>query len=71
MVLTTNEQFPLANWQNRNWDPTVGTTDFDTFCSYINAPGNGAALAADFPVDVSVVNFAKYSRDVSGCYTYV
>lgn len=55
--------FPLGNWQALNWDPTVSTTDFDTFCSYINAPGNGAALASDCPVDVSVVNFAKYSRD--------
>lgn len=82
-VQTTNHlsgrQTALGSWQDKNWDPAVGTTVFDQFCAQINqtytsleeavkATGvdNGDVMQLfDCPgFDFSLLNYAAYVRKV-------
>jgi hypothetical protein len=31
-------QSPLGSWQAKNWDPAVGSTNFDKFCNALVGP---------------------------------
>jgi hypothetical protein len=65
------EQYPLASWQDRNWDPAVGSTTFDQFCATLNGdtptPKDTARtvlLAGGLKVNVALLNYAKWIREV-------
>ena len=34
----TMHQSPLGAWQAKNWDPEVGSTEFDEFCDALDEP---------------------------------
>jgi hypothetical protein len=64
-------QSPLGSWQDKNWDPAVGSTQFDDFCAALN--GNTSSLAdttEEVPfvdghkINIALLNYAKYIRDV-------
>lgn len=62
----------LSDWQNKNWDPAVNSNDFDVFCSYMNATSNAnttLAFADDHPAEIGLINYGKYSREVSFTFT--
>ncbi|KAF5344869.1 hypothetical protein D9758_011575 [Tetrapyrgos nigripes] len=42
---------PLGSWQDKNWDPVVGSTTFDDFCAAIN--NHSSSLSSS---DVSITN---------------
>ncbi|KAI0041435.1 peptidase S28 [Auriscalpium vulgare] len=71
-------EWPLGSWQGRNWDPDVGSTDFDYFCAVLNgnAPSlndvhHDITLPGGLTVNVAVLNYAKYVKEniVSLCPT--
>ncbi|KAF8073998.1 serine carboxypeptidase S28-domain-containing protein [Lyophyllum atratum] len=68
---------PLGSWQSKVWDPAVGSTRFDEFCTALNKPFGSFAAAADLPfnhtarmvtvadglkVDFAIVNYANYIK---------
>ncbi|KAI0074024.1 peptidase S28 [Panus rudis PR-1116 ss-1] len=74
---------PLGAWQAKNWDPAVGSTDFEQFCDALNKPLLGhdpeiliydnitqmVTLPGGLRVDLSVYNYANYIKEnvVSQC----
>jgi hypothetical protein len=76
-----DEQGPLGSWQAKNWDPEVGSTEFEEFCEALGKPPFGISAAnANAPygdpvrmiklpgglsLDFAVLNYAKYIKDVS------
>ncbi|EGN98555.1 hypothetical protein SERLA73DRAFT_183618 [Serpula lacrymans var. lacrymans S7.3] len=69
---------PLGGWQGKVWDPKVGSTEFDTFCDYLNKPVIGRNHTANLPynheqrmielpgglaLDLSVINYANYMKE--------
>ena len=70
----------FESWQDKNWDPEVGSEEFDEFCKRINRPHKSLeeamrATGAD-PDDVTelvntpgfdftLLNYAAYVRTVS------
>jgi hypothetical protein len=63
-------QYPLASWQGRNWDPVVGSTTFDHFCATLNGDHpsleDTARISGLLKVDVALLNYAKWIREVFG-----
>lgn len=75
-------QIPLGSWQEKNWDPTVGSTKFDEFCEALGKRPYGVTeesakspfgdrtrmitLPGGLSLDFTVLNYAKYIKDVSG-----
>jgi hypothetical protein len=64
-------QYPLSFWQDRNWDPAVGSTTFDHFCATLNGDtptlGDTARmvrLPGGPKVNVGLLNYAKWIREV-------
>jgi hypothetical protein len=64
-------QYPLAWWQSRNWDPTVGSTTFDDFCATLNGDtptledtARTVLLPGRLSVNVALLNYAKWIREV-------
>jgi hypothetical protein len=70
----------LGSWQAKNWDPEVGSDEFDEFCKRINHPFNSfedvveatgvdpddAMVLASAPgFDFTLLNYAAYVRAVS------
>ena len=70
----------LESWQAKNWDPAVGSNEFDEFCSRINHPFSSLeeaveatgvdvddvmALASTPGFDTALLNYATYVRTVS------
>ncbi|KAF9464098.1 serine carboxypeptidase S28-domain-containing protein [Collybia nuda] len=70
-------QGPLGSWQSKNWDPAVGSTRFDEFCTALSAPFGNFSAAAELPfnhpermvpvttgfsVDFSIINYANYVK---------
>ena len=58
----------LSDWQNKNWDPAVNSNDFDVFCSYMNATLDtniALTFVDDHPADIGLINYGKYTREVS------
>ncbi|KAK2465388.1 hypothetical protein APHAL10511_002742 [Amanita phalloides] len=57
----------FGNWQSKNWDPSVDSSAFDIFCSYMNASATSAssesALADGYQVDIGLINYAKYAKE--------
>ncbi|TFL01721.1 peptidase S28 [Pterulicium gracile] len=68
---------PFGSWQSKNWDPAVGSTEFDDFCGAVNSPPTGQNLdihAVPYgtgarsvktpagPLDFSLINYAEYIR---------
>lgn len=47
---------PLGDWQSKNWDPAVGTTDFDVFCATL------AEVESDNLLEIMKV-YAKYIEE--------
>jgi hypothetical protein len=65
------EQYPLASWQARNWDPVVGSTTFDRFCAVLNGDtptlkdtARTVLLPGGLKVNVALLNYAKWIREV-------
>lgn len=69
---------PLGYWQDKNWNPTIGSRKFDEFCEALNKPIFGAPDIVALPVghedhllslpgghriDVSILNYAQYIRE--------
>ncbi|AAW43974.1 conserved hypothetical protein [Cryptococcus deneoformans JEC21] len=59
---------PLGYWQEKNWDPAVGSTEFYNFCDALTAGGAGTKIGL-IRVPASVLNYAKYIKEniVSKC----
>jgi hypothetical protein len=72
-------QSPLGSWQSKNWDPAVGSTQFDDFCAALSAPLGKSNVTVELPfnhpermiavtdgfsVDLSIFNYAKYIKQV-------
>ena len=71
---------PLEFWQTKNWDPAVGSTVFDDFCTALNKPPAGiltnitdlpfnhirrmVQVSPEFSVDFSIFNYAKWIKEV-------
>jgi len=70
----------FESWQAKNWDPEVGSGEFDEFCKRINHPVNSfedavEAIGADLDdamalvdvpgFDFALLNYAAYVRAVS------
>ncbi|KAI0291929.1 peptidase S28 [Multifurca ochricompacta] len=59
-------RYPLGWWQSRNWDPAVGSTNFDQFCATLNGDSDTARtvlLPGGLNVNVAVLNYAKWIRE--------
>jgi hypothetical protein len=65
------EQYPLASWQDQNWDPAVSSTTFDQFCATLN--GDTATLKdtertvllpGGLKANIGLLNYAKWIREV-------
>jgi len=66
----------LGSWQAKNWDPEVGSDEFDEFCKRINHPlslsEDAIGLDADDAIilvnapgfDRTLLNYAAYVRTV-------
>jgi len=72
-------QMAFGSWQAKNWDPEVGSDEFDEFCKRINHPlslsegtMNALGLDADDAMvlvsapgfDRTLLNYAAYVRTV-------
>lgn len=72
-------QTPLEYWQSKNWDPAVGSTVFDDFCTLLNnrttttgadesedADGSetGMVTVQGLEVNKALVNYAGWIKDV-------
>ena len=72
-------QSPLGSWQAKNWDPKIDRTTFDQFCESLAKPPyasvdnsaflddvdhNEVQLLEAFAIDFTVLNYAKYIREV-------
>jgi hypothetical protein len=70
----------FESWQEKNWDPEVGSEEFDKFCQKINHPYKSIKQAVEttgvntedvmallnFPgFDFTLLNYASYVRTVS------
>jgi hypothetical protein len=62
--------YPLDFWQNRNWDPAVGSTTFDHFCATLNGDtptvkdtARMVHLPGGLNVNVGLLNYAKWIRE--------
>ncbi|KAI0278577.1 serine carboxypeptidase S28-domain-containing protein [Russula aff. rugulosa BPL654] len=62
--------YPLASWQDLNWDPTVGSTTFDHFCATLNGDtptlgdtARSVILPERLIVNVALLNYAKWIRE--------
>jgi hypothetical protein len=71
----------LFSWQDKSWDPEVGSTEFDEFCAALNKPVFGhnvieshipygddrrsVSLQKGLVLDVALLNYAKYIKKVS------
>ncbi|KAI9510982.1 peptidase S28 [Russula earlei] len=62
--------YPLASWQDQNWDPAVGSTTFDDFCATLNGDTlteedatRMAPLPAALTANVALLNYAKWIRE--------
>ena len=70
---------PLGYWQAKCWDPKFGSTAFEDFCEVLGkAPAHLEALeygheermvdvGDGLTLDFSVLNYAKYIREVGRC----
>jgi len=72
-------QSPLGLWQAKNWDPAIGSTQFDEFCEVLGTPPFGISAAdvnapfgdkdrlirhsGGLHLDFAVLNYAKYIKD--------
>ncbi|WVQ81073.1 hypothetical protein IAT38_003195 [Cryptococcus sp. DSM 104549] len=59
---------PLGYWQAQNWDPDVGSLEFDNFCAALTAGGAGSRIGL-IRVPAAVVNYGRYVKEkiVSQC----
>ncbi|KAI9455808.1 peptidase S28 [Lactarius psammicola] len=62
--------YPLGLWQNRNWDPAVGSTAFDHFCGVVNGDtptvkdtARIVHLPGGLNVNIGLLNYAKWIRE--------
>ncbi|KAH8977627.1 peptidase S28 [Lactarius akahatsu] len=62
--------YPLGLWQDRNWDPAVGSTGFDQFCAVLNGDtptvkdtARTVHLPGGLNVNVGLLNYAKWIRE--------
>jgi len=78
---TTAISYPLGSWQSKNWDPAVGSNEFDKFCAALNAPPFGASSKVvtlpfnsterqvktinGLSLDFSLLNYAKYIKNTT------
>lgn len=87
-ICTTNYfvKSPLGEWQSKNWDPEVGTTTFDEFCTALtkgfglveadladlpfNHTSRMVTLGPGFSVDLAIVNYANWIKAVRTLYGF-
>lgn len=49
-IRLNDSQSPLGSWQNKNWDPAVGSSSFDIFCTRLSTPpANSTSNVASLP----------------------
>jgi len=80
VAYSPGHQMALGSWQAKNWDPEVGSDDFDEFCRRINHPlksvkdamaaagmdaNDAIALASAPGFDRTLLNYAAFVRTVS------
>lgn len=65
------DQYPPGLWQDRNWDPAVGSTAFDEFCATLNGDTptledteRTVLLPGGLKVNVALLNYARWIREV-------
>ena len=65
-------QYPLASWQDRNWDPAVDST-FGHFCATLNGhtptlkdTARTVVLPGPLRANVALLDYAKWIREVFG-----
>ncbi|KAI0311348.1 peptidase S28 [Amylostereum chailletii] len=67
---------PLGAWQEINWDPTISSTDFDDFCTALNANTSTLAdtektvtLPGNVTVNIALLSYADYMKTnfISDC----
>ena len=73
-------QMVFESWQAKNWDPAVGSEEFDEFCKRIHHPAksfediikatgadldDAMALVSTPGFDFTLLNYAAYVRAVS------
>ena len=71
---------PLGYWQAKCWDPKFGSTAFEDFCDVLGKAPAAHLEALDYgheermvdvgdglTLDFSVLNYAKYIREVGRC----
>ena len=76
---SSDHQMALESWQAKNWDPDVGSDEFDEFCKRINHPYNSFQDAVETTgvdaddvmvlisapgFDFTLLNYAAYVRAV-------
>lgn len=67
--VVVHEQTPLEYWQSKNWDPAVGSTVFDDFCTQLNTNATGEdadrnVTIGGLSVNPALVNYAEWIKDV-------
>ncbi|KAF8651928.1 hypothetical protein AX16_004572 [Volvariella volvacea WC 439] len=72
-------EIPLGSWQDRNWDPEVGSTNFEEFCATLSGhhsrisqgisslpfghPDRSVRASNGLKVDFVIWNYAKWIRE--------
>ncbi|THH30673.1 hypothetical protein EUX98_g3527 [Antrodiella citrinella] len=70
---------PIGNWQAKNWDPAVGSTEFDQFCAALDRPimprmdlnetlfynheTDMVTLPSGIEISLAVLNYAQYIKE--------
>ena len=75
-VMLGRNQYPLASWQDRNWNSAVSSTlgsTFDHFCTTLNGDtptledtARTVVLPGPLRTNVALLNYAKWIREVFG-----
>jgi hypothetical protein len=74
-------QQPLGQWQDKCWDPKVGSTAFDAFCDILGKPfglvspanmdlpfghpKRMVSLGQGFALDIAIINYGNWIKEVS------
>jgi hypothetical protein len=72
-------QSTIGSWQSKNWNPVIDDTTFDRFCAALDNPVSNIStvidtnliseddvkqLVANPKVDLSILNYARWVREV-------
>ena len=83
-LLKLIEQTPLELWQDKVWDPSVGSKAFDEFCAALDSawgfpvtataeyghPDRMVSLPGGLTLDFSILKYASWMKEVGGQLLY-